>query len=46
LLGLDEITVWDLEKAVLDPVIWAILGGMNPQHVIVSCLNAMPADIV
>lgn len=41
---LDGVTVWDLEKAALAPVIGAILGGMNPQHVIVSCLDAMPAD--
>lgn len=41
---LDRVTVWDLEKAALDPSIGDILGRMNPQHVIVSCLDAMPAD--
>ncbi|WP_374726339.1 manganese catalase family protein [Priestia megaterium] len=41
---LDGVTVWDLEKAALSPVTGAILEEMNPQHVIVSCLDAMPAD--
>lgn len=27
-----------------NPVVGAILGGMNPQHIIVSGLGAMPAD--
>ena len=43
---LDGAPVGDLEKAAQDPVIGAILGGMNPQHAIVSGLGAMPADSV
>ncbi|MCY7753594.1 manganese catalase family protein [Bacillus haynesii] len=43
---LDGAPVGDLEKAAKDPVIGAILGGMNPQHAIVSGLGAMPADSV
>ena len=41
---LDGAPVGDLETAAKDPVVGAILGGMNPQHVIVSGLGAMPAD--
>ncbi|WP_054859715.1 manganese catalase family protein [Gracilibacillus sp. JCM 18860] len=36
----------DLEEAAKDPVMAAIIGGMNPQHAIVSGLGAMPADSV
>lgn len=43
---LDNAPVGDLEEAAKDPVIGAILGGMNPQHAIVSGLGAMPADSV
>jgi len=43
---LDGAPVGDLEEAAKDPVIGAILGGMNPQHAIVSGLGAMPADSV
>lgn len=43
---LDGAPVGDLEDAAKDPVIGAILGGMNPQHAIVSGLGAMPADSV
>lgn len=43
---LDGAPVGDLEAAASDPVIGAILGGMNPQHAIVSGLGAMPADSV
>ena len=43
---LDGAPVGDLETAAKDPIIGAILGGMNPQHVIVSGLGAMPADSV
>jgi len=32
------------EAAKQNPVLGAVLGGMNPQHVIVSGLGAMPAD--
>lgn len=41
---LDDAPVGDVETAAKDPLIGAILGGMNPQHVIVSGLGAMPAD--
>lgn len=34
----------ELEDAAKDPMVAAILGGMNPQHAIVSGLGAMPAD--
>ena len=43
---LDGAPVGDLEVAAKDPVIGAILGGMNPQHAIVSGLGAMPVDSV
>ena len=43
---LEGAPVGDLEAAASDPVIGAILGGMNPQHAIVSGLGAMPADSV
>lgn len=43
---LDGAPVGDLEEAAKDPVLGAILGGMNPQHAIVSGLGAMPADSV
>ncbi|MDI5789185.1 manganese catalase family protein [Bacillus licheniformis] len=43
--------LWTVRRSVIlksgkDPVIGAILGGMNPQHAIVSGLGAMPADSV
>lgn len=41
---LDGAPLTDLETAAQDPVINAILGGMNPQHAIVSGLGAMPSD--
>jgi len=41
---LDGAPVGDLEAAAQDPLVGAALGGMNPQHVIVSGLGAMPAD--
>ncbi len=34
------------EAAKKDPVVYAALGGMNPQHMIVSGLSALPADSV
>ncbi|MGD6965744.1 manganese catalase family protein [Rossellomorea vietnamensis] len=43
---LEGAPVGDLEVAAKDPIIGAILGGMNPQHAIVSGLGAMPADSV
>ncbi|UTR13269.1 manganese catalase family protein [Salipaludibacillus sp. LMS25] len=41
---LDKAPLADLEKAAENPVTAAILGGMNPQHAIVSGLGALPAD--
>lgn len=41
---LDGAPVDQLEEAAKDPVIGAALGGMNPQHVIVSGLGATPSD--
>ena len=43
---LDNAPVGDQELAAKDPVIGAVLGGMNPQHAIVSGLGAMPTDSV
>jgi len=43
---LDKAPIGDLEDAVENPVIGAIIGGMNPQHAIVSGLGAMPVDSV
>jgi len=43
---LDGAPVGDLEVAAKDPIIGAILGGMNPQHAIVSGLGALPSDSV
>ncbi|RIW28048.1 manganese catalase family protein [Bacillus salacetis] len=41
---LDGAPVEEQEKAAKDPVIEAVLGGMNPQHAIVAGMGAMPAD--
>ncbi|WP_421383514.1 manganese catalase family protein [Bacillus salacetis] len=41
---LDDAPVKEQEEAAKDPVIEAVLGGMNPQHAIVSGMGAMPAD--
>lgn len=43
---LDGAPVGDQAVASQDPIIGAILGGMNVQHAIVSGLGAMPADSV
>ncbi|GAE30767.1 manganese catalase family protein [Alkalihalobacillus hemicellulosilyticus] len=43
---LDNAPVGDQEVAAKDPVVGAILGGMNPQHAIVAGLGAMPVDSV
>ncbi|OYD06637.1 manganese catalase family protein [Paludifilum halophilum] len=43
---LDNAPIQDQEEAVKDPLIGSILGGMNPQHVIVSGLGATPTDSV
>lgn len=41
---LDGAPVDQLEEAAKDPIIEASLGGMNPQHLIVSGLGATPTD--
>ncbi|MBO2945572.1 manganese catalase family protein [Paenibacillus sp. F411] len=43
---LDDAPVKDQEEAAKNPVIESILGGMNPQHAIVSGLGAMPVNSV
>lgn len=43
---LDGAPVEQTEQAAKDPVVGAVLGGMNPQHVIVSGLGATPTDSV
>ena len=43
---LDGAPVGAKEQAAQDPVTAAVLGGMNPQHVIVSGLGATPTDSV
>jgi Mn-containing catalase len=43
---LDGAPVREQETAAQDPVIHAVLGGMNPQHAIVSGLGATPTDSV
>ncbi|AST91838.1 MULTISPECIES: manganese catalase family protein [Sutcliffiella] len=43
---LDKAPVKDQEHAAKNPVIEAIMGGMNPQHAIVSGLGAMPVNSV
>jgi Mn-containing catalase len=43
---LDGAPVAAQEDAAKNPLVNAILGGMNPQHIIVSGLGAMPADSV
>ncbi|MDG5788004.1 manganese catalase family protein [Evansella sp. AB-P1] len=42
---LDGAPVGDQETAASNPVVGAIMGGMNPQHAIVSGLGAQPKDI-
>ncbi|WP_110928557.1 manganese catalase family protein [Bacillus massiliglaciei] len=43
---LEGTSIEEQEKAAKDPVIGSIMGGMNPQHAIVSGLGARPADSV
>lgn len=43
---LDKAPVKDQEEAAKNPIIEAVMGGMNPQHVIVSGLGATPTDSV
>ncbi len=41
---LDNAPVQDQEEAAKNPIIASVLGGMNPQHAIVSGLGATPTD--
>ncbi|SDZ81197.1 Mn-containing catalase [Thalassobacillus cyri] len=41
---LDGAPAHDQEQAAQDPVVEAVLGGMNPQHTIVNGLGAQPND--
>ncbi|MFC3212031.1 manganese catalase family protein [Planomicrobium okeanokoites] len=41
---LEGAPVYEQEKAAKDPVVGAIMGGMNPQHAIVHGLGASPKD--
>lgn len=43
---LDDAPVHLQEEAAKDPVIGAVMGGMNPQHAIVAGLGARPSDSV
>jgi Mn-containing catalase len=43
---LETAPVSEQEAAAQDPFMEAVMGGMNPQHIIVSGLGAMPADSV
>ncbi|MCS0789987.1 manganese catalase family protein [Cytobacillus pseudoceanisediminis] len=43
---MDDAPVNQQEEAAKDPVVGAIMGGMNPQHAIVSGLGARPTDSV
>ena len=43
-LNLDGAPVEVTEEAAKDPVVHAILGGMNPRHVLSSGLSAMPVN--
>lgn len=43
---LEGASVADQEAAAQDPMIGAVMGGMNPQHLIVSGLGATPTDSV
>lgn len=41
---LEGAPVFEQEKAASDPIVGAIMGGMNPQHAIVHGLGASPKD--
>jgi Mn-containing catalase len=43
---LEKAPVAAQEEAVKDPAVLAVMGGMNPQHLIVSGLGAAPNDAV
>jgi Mn-containing catalase len=43
---LDHAPIEEQEQAAKDPIIGAVMGGMNPQHAIVGGLGAKPDDSV
>jgi len=43
---LDGAPLESQQQAARDPMVAAVMGGMNPQHLIVSGLGAMPSDSV
>src|SRR3954452_11155583 len=43
-LNLEGAPLSDLEKGAKDPVVAAVLGGMNPRHVLTAGLAAMPVN--
>lgn len=43
---LDGTSIEDQQEAAKDPVIGAVMGGMNPHHAIVSGLGARPSDSI
>lgn len=43
---LEGTSIENQQEAAKDPVIGAIMGGMNPQHAIVSGLGARPSDSI
>ena len=43
-LNLEDAPIEEQEKAAKDPVVGAIMGGMNPRHVLSSGLSAMPVN--
>jgi Mn-containing catalase len=43
---LDNAPIEEQEQAAKDPIIGAVMGGMNPQHAIVGGLGAKPDDSV
>ncbi|MDN2564908.1 manganese catalase family protein [Aquibium sp. A9E412] len=43
-LNLEGATVSEQDEAAQDPVVNAILGGMNPRHILSSGLSAMPVN--
>ena len=43
---LDHAPIEEQEEAYKDPIVGAVMGGVNPQHAIVSGLGARPTDSV
>ncbi len=43
-LNLEDAPIEAQEKAAQDPVVGAVMGGMNPRHILSSGLSAMPVN--